>query len=146
MRNNIFSKMPPNWAVCMQADCPLHEDCLRYRAFEVINERYTQQRCVLPSARSDRGCRYHVPFAKVPVAWGMRTTLSGIRDDMARQMRPYIKAYFKSHSTYYRYYNGRYPISPKRQEAIRRIFKRFGLNPDHVRFDRVEEDYFFPRS
>lgn len=146
MENNIFSKMPVNWAVCMQTECSLHEDCLRYRTLESICARYTRQSCVLPSARDDKGWRYHVPFVKVPVAWGMHTTLSGVRDEDAARMRPLIKAHFGSHSTYYRYYNGRYSISPKQQQAIRRIFKRFGYNPDSVRFDRVEEDYFFPRS
>ena len=105
MENNIFSKKPVNWTVCTQADCPLHERCLRYQAFEYINSRHTQQRCVLPSARNDRGCRYHVPFAKVPVAWGMHEMLDGIQKDDAQQMRASLEKYFKSHSTYYRYYN-----------------------------------------
>ena len=130
----------------MQADCPLHEGCLRYHAYEFINGRHTRQSCVLPSARSDKGCRFHIPYAKVPVAWGMRTTLLGVKEDDARQMRPLIKALFRSRSTYYRYYNGRFPISPRQQQAIRRIFQRFGYDPERVRFDRTEEDYFFPRS
>ena len=146
MENNIFSKMPANWVVCMQTECPLHEDCLRYRTFEVINARHTRQQCVLPSARNDKGCRYHTPYAKVQVAWGMRTTLADIKENDATQMRPLIKELFGSHSTYYRYYNGRYPISPRRQQDIRLIFKHFGYSSDSVRFDRVEEDYFFPRS
>lgn len=146
MENSIFSKLPANWAVCMQADCPLHEDCLRFQTFGIINSRYTQQRCVLPSARSGQKCRYHIPFAKVTVAWGMRELLSGVRGGDAKQMRKRIKAHFKSRSTYYRYYNGRYPISPTQQRAIRRIFKSFGYNPESVRFDRVEEDYYFPHS
>lgn len=146
MENELSSKMPVNWTVCMQADCPWHEGCLRYRAFECVNTRHKQQRCVLPSARSDNGCRFHIPFAKVPVAWGMRKLLVGVKESDAEQMRACIKACFKSHSTYYRYYNGRYPISPQQQQAIRRIFQRFGYNPDSVRFDRVDMDYFFPRS
>ena len=146
MENTDFSKMPVNWTVCTQAECPRHEGCLRYRAYEFINGRHTRQSCVLPSARSDMGCRFHIPYAKVPVAWGMRTTLSGVREDDARRMRPLIKALFRSRSTYYRYYNGRFPISPRQQQAIRRIFQCFGYNPEHVRFDRIEEDYFFPRS
>ena len=146
MENIIFSKMPTNWAVCAQADCPLHEDCLRFQTFEIVNAHHTQQRCVLPSARGKKGCRYHIPFAKVPVAWGMRNLLSGVKESDAEQMRAGIKACFSSHSTYYRYYNARYPISPAQQQAIRRIFKRFGYNPDTVRFDRIEQDYFFPQS
>lgn len=146
MENNIFSKTPTNWAVCMQADCPLHEGCLRYQTFEFINARHTQHRCVLPSARDGKGCRYHIPFAKVPVAWGMRELLSDIKKSDADEMRACIKALFRSHSTYYRYYNARYPISPAQQQAIRRIFKRFGYDPEAVHFDHVEQDYFFPQS
>ena len=146
MENNIFAKMPVNWTVCMQADCPQHDDCLRYHAFEHINTRHTQQRCVLPLARGGKGCRYHIPFAKVPIAWGMRNLLSAVRDSVIQEMRTSIKAYFKSHSTYYRYFNARYPISPAQQQAIRRIFKRFGYSPDSVHFYRVEEAYFIPRS
>ncbi|MBQ9286243.1 MAG: hypothetical protein IJ209_08195 [Bacteroidaceae bacterium] len=146
MENNIFSKMPVNWTVCMQADCPLHGGCLRYQAFEHIKTLYSRQSCVLPSARDEKGCRYHIPFVKVQVAWGMRELLSDIKKSDARQMRAHIKALFRSHSTYYRYYNGHYSISPRQQQAIRRIFKSFGYDPDCVRFDRVERNYFFPQS
>lgn len=137
--------MPDKWMVCMLNECPRHDTCLRFRAMNIINERHSRQNCVLPSALRDGCCRYFVPDEEVTVAWGMKTLFLYVSAADATRMRPSVKALFKSHSTYYRYYHGRYPISPSRQQTIRRIFERFGCNPAAVRFDRVEQSYFFPQ-
>ena len=134
---------PTDWTVCLRTDCPRGSECLRRKMVEEMTERVVCQSCIMPTAYTDEGCAQFAEAQPVRVAWGMKRLLSRVRPWHFGPMKQELEDYFGSHSTYYRYRNGLYPISPKRQAWIADLLRRYGYDDAPV-FDHCETTCFFP--
>lgn len=144
MKELNYSDIPHTWAVCFQNDCPMAQQCLRYHAAQLLPADKKTHNTVLQTARNDESCQLYVADQPVKVAYGMTKLFSGLKPLAASDLRQQVEVVFGSRTQYYRYREGRYPISPKQQALIADIFARNGLSAD-LKFDRIEEKYYFPR-
>lgn len=110
---------------------------------EQIPERIVCQSCIMPTAYTDEGCAQFADAQPVRVAWGMKQLLKSVRPWHFGPMKQELEDYFGSHSTYYRYWNGLYPISPKRQAWIAELLRRYGYEKPPV-FDRYKTTCHYP--
>ena len=144
MKEISYSDVPRNWAVCFQADCPLAANCLRHHAAQLVPSNVLTRHTVLPTARTADGCRLFVEDAPVCIARGMTRLFDGLESWQAQKLRKSVIACFGCRAHYYRYRNGRYPITPEQVSRIQRIFQQFDKNCK-PRFDEVTESYYFPK-
>ena len=133
-----YSKIPYNWAMCYLSECSRKDECLRYQV--CLSTQCTKNQCVLPTALRKGECPYFHPIRKVRVAIGFRNIFSEVKERDHSAIRRKIANYLGRGGTYYRYRNGERELSPKQQEWIRQLFRRYGYT-DEVVFDRYETIY-----
>ncbi len=137
--------IPRTWALCYQEGCAMRKKCLRYIIRKNMAENMEEHLCVLPSSRADgKTCSHFVEDKKYWMAWGMRQTFSNVSIPHHKLMKKELEKYFRSHSTYYRYFNGERPLTPEQQQWVEALLHKYGYEgPAH--FDRVEETFNFRR-
>ena len=158
MKELTFSDIPHNWAICYDAACPLAKQCLRHHAAMLAPDTLLEHNTVLSAARlsaqdstaeeqqqteADHVCRAYVADEPVTLAYGMRNLFNDIHPFEVRGLRQQVQAVFGEKSHYYRYREGRYPITPKQQTRVADIFLRHGYTKA-IKFDRYEVQYYFP--
>ncbi|MBQ7572505.1 MAG: hypothetical protein IJT19_09755 [Bacteroidaceae bacterium] len=143
MSNLNFSDAPRNWEVCLREGCPKGETCMRRLLVARMPKQTVSRPCIMPTAYTDEGCRQYAEAQPVTVAWGMKQLLNGVSPWHFGAMKQELEDYFGSHSTYYRYWNGRYPIGPERQAWIADLLRRYGYTAQPV-FDHTETAVYFP--
>lgn len=139
-----YSDIPDQWALCMQADCPMASRCLRYHAASVLPKHVRQHVMVLPSARTADGCKSFVADQPQQVAYGMSRITEGMNPWLARDVHADLFELFGSRATFYRKSYGS-PIAPDMQERVAAVLRSHGVSAP-PRFDRVEEAYYFPEG
>ena len=137
-----FSDIPHDWAICVQHDCPLAGSCLRHHAGTLAPDDLKHRDCVLPGARSADGCALFVEDQPVRLAHGMKGLLAGVSYKDVHALHKHLYGIFGSTSQYYRYRDGRWPISPRQQERVAALFRKFGFKGE-PRFDSYSEGYYF---
>lgn len=142
MTNLTFSDVPRRWAVCFQNECPMKEECLRWRAGQVAPERVQALMCVTPNTRRGDKCPRLVPARPVRLAWGMTRLFKRVPWYMVQALREEIIPIFGSRRQFYRYRLGRWVISPKKQEQVAAVFRRFGFE-EEPQFDVTKEGLGF---
>ena len=137
-----FSDVPRNWAICYQTDCPLAESCLRRHVATLAPANLQHHECVLPAARKGESCNCFVENRPLRLAHGMKGLLVGIGYEQGIVLRNHLFKIFGSRSQYYRYYRGRWPISPRQQERVAALFRQLGLERE-PKFDTYDNGYYF---
>ena len=141
-----FSDVPRDWALCFQHDCPLVAFCLRHHAATLAPADLRKHNCVLPGARTGDGrCALFVEDKPVRMARGMETMLRGWSQWDAMPVRHALEGVFGSRAQYYRYRSGRWPVTPHQQQRVAAVFRRYGITAE-PHYDRITEEYFFPRD
>ena len=158
MKELTYSDIPHNWAICFDATCPLASQCLRHHAAKLAPDTLLEHNTVLPVARfvaqdspadaqqqteTESVCRAYVADAPVTLAYGMRNLFDEVHPYEVRALRQLVQMVFGQQSHYYRYREGRYPITPKQQARVEDIFLRHGYTKA-PKFDRYEVQYHFP--
>ncbi|MBQ7461007.1 MAG: hypothetical protein IJS63_01955 [Bacteroidaceae bacterium] len=138
-----YSDAPSGWAVCLQDDCPLREGCLRYAVGRLMPEGTLQHNMVLPAARQGDQCRLFATSEPVQIAYGMRQMLPRAANGNIRALRQELYDVFGSTPQFYRYRDGRYPITPEQQARIAELFQKHGIAEKPL-YDRTSKEYFFP--
>ena len=137
-----FDQVPDRWAVCLMADCPKGENCLRRRAALLAPQTMKKHTAVMPAARKGETCSMYVSTEPVRMAWGMTRTFQKLKPYVHQEIQPKLEAYFGSHTTYYRYFNGLRPISPKQQAWVAALLQKLGKDYQ-PQFDREEVTFDF---
>ena len=143
MKTLSYSDAPKDWAVCMQADCPMADSCLRRSVALMMPASVKERLCVMPSARKGDKCKLFATNQPVRLAWGMTRLFEHVRWQDKRAMRQDLIAIFGERMRYYRFRKGRWPLSPDMQAAIARVMKDYGY-AEEPRFDHTELCYYFP--
>ena len=130
------------YTVCLAAECPLREHCLRWRVGEQMPDSVRFYTCVNPLHEdvATQQCPEYRPDEKVTFARGM---VSLFNDDMPRRLEPAVRYAIigkTCRTYYYEYRNGQRVIPPRLQLFIRDTFLREGWTAP-VHFDTYFEDY-----
>ena len=140
-----FSDIPSYWAICFQSDCPLAATCLRHRAAMLAPADLRHHECVLPGARSGDTCHSFVEDRPVRLAYGMKGLLPRVTSEEGMALRQRLYSIFGSTTQFYRYRNGRWPISPRQQARVAALFRKAGFKKE-PHFDEYTEGYYFERE
>ena len=143
MNNFNYSDAPRNWEVCLREGCPKGDSCLRRLLVSSMPKTVISRPCIMPTAYTDDGCRQYAEAQPTRVAWGMKQLLAKVSPWHFGPMKQELEEYFGSHSSYYRYWNARYPISPAQQEWIAGLLRRYGYTEPPT-FDRIETVIHYP--
>jgi len=138
-KNIDYSEMPANYTVCWHSNCPMADDCLRHLATEHLDEGKSEVPSVnLRAVKPESGrCHMQRPTKKVKYAYGMHRIYRNVR--VCDKERLYTDIWAKLGNTmYYRYRNGKRPITPEVQELVATAFRKYGYT-EPVEFDRVAE-------
>ena len=136
------SQIAPSWLYCFNAQCPMHDNCLRFlSALEMPADR-DNGRAVYPNALKNGQCRFYRKDEKVMLATGFVVKDNPRVSSMFVEMRRRISNYLGGNGTYYLYRNGKKWLSPQQQEDIRNIFRNAGYT-DEVVFEKTKETYDF---
>ena len=131
--------MPADYTVCWHSTCPMAGNCLRHLASEHIGpEKRTVWSVNLGAISPESGeCPMQRPVRWVQNAYGMRRIYQNVRVGDKEMLYHTIWSAL-GNSMYYRYRNGRRPITPEVQTVVAEAFRRFGYTKP-VAYDRMEE-------
>ena len=126
--------IPSGYALCFNSDCAKKENCMHYQAALVADVRDKGQ-AVYPAAWRDCKCRCYSEKRLVQNAWGFSQLYENIPKFMRAEARRRVSALFGSgNGPYYRAHHGENMLSPKEQEEIMEVLKKFG-STEGVKFD-----------
>ena len=139
----IFKKKAiSGYTVCFAEQCPLKEQCLRWKVGEQMPNTQSHYDCVNQHYQ-DVGTEHCSLFRnkeKVQFAKGMMHIFN---DKMPRRLEPAVRyGLISKHcrTYYYEYRKGERLMSPAIQEEIRNLFRNEGWQ-EEVHFDSYIEDY-----
>ena len=139
----IFTKKASEgYIVCQVGQCPLREQCLRWKVGEQMPDSVRYVTLVNPRLQGvgANGCPEFREARKVRFAKGMLGIFTG---DMPRRVEPAVRQAIISQTCrtyYYEYRKGQRLIPPALQQVICEAFRREGWSGE-VKFDSYIEDY-----
>lgn len=135
-------KVPANFLCCLSTTCPKAGGCLRHLAGTTCDP---DRECVpslnpnYPSAGT-ADCRAFRSTEKLRYGRGMTRMFDEIPLRKAKDLKRRVVEYFGAGRFYNYLVKGRYPVTPKDQEGVARLFAKAGIADPPV-FDAYEEDY-----
>lgn len=138
-----YTRVPYDYAHCFRHDCPRADTCLRHLAALHAPADVKTVQCINPAAwpADSDPCPYHRPTKKITLAWGVTHLTTGILPHLAVAIERDVR-HLWPHTTYARIRHRERPITPDKQEQIRRIFAYYapGSTPT---YDRITQEYEF---
>lgn len=136
-------KMPADYALCFNKQCPLHEHCVHY----VVGQQAPRIRpfgpAVYPWALSDGQCEMYREYVPVQMAWGFAHLYDCLPRHLRSAARYSVQNYFsRGAGPYYRYHHGERKLGPQQQQEIIAIVMRYG-STQTPHFDHYELSYDF---
>lgn len=136
-----FSKVPHNYTLCLNRECPKAATCLRQLVEQEITENTKYLVIINPKhqATLTGDCPYYRSSTKVSFAKGFINLLDNLSTNQVRKVIPLLIGQF-SRRTYYRVRKGERLLSLSEQKAVLNILKRCGINGKQE-FDAYVEEY-----
>lgn len=136
-----FEKVPFNYAMCLNAQCPLSSTCLRRLAAESAPDTLVTWSIISPKylANTKGKCPQYRDKQKVTYAKGFLRMLGNIPLKQVKTVQGELIALL-GQRTYYRCRKGERLLSPAEQKQIIRIVHQCGITTP-LDFDFYEEDY-----
>ena len=135
-------RVPPSFAVCFLADCPLADKCLRRLVGENMPDNRLFGPAVYPSARTTDGCTMFREAKKVCAAYGFSRLFADVKYNDLKKLRNEVYSLLEGRRNYYRYNSGEILVMPSMQEDIQNLFNKFGYS-EKVVFDNYCDVYEF---
>ena len=134
-----FSEMPHDYVVCWHGNCPMAENCLRHMAARQLPQnRHIVKSVNLCAVNPESGtCPMQRPVQWVKNAYGMHNIYRDVRFGDKEMLYHTIWSAL-GNTMYYRYRNGKRPITPEIQATIASAFQSFGYT-EPVPYDRIVE-------
>lgn len=136
-----FSKVPYQYSLCLDRQCPKASTCLRQVAEQNAPDDLYAWSIIRPShLESLKGdCPYFTPCEKTRFAKGFIGILNNLPHKQMLEIISYLMEHF-GRRTYYRVRKGERPLSPAEQRQVLSILKRHGVaHPKE--FDTYFEDF-----
>ena len=135
-----FNKIPDWWPLCPGYNCPQKETCLRHQAFQQTPKGVDRWPCILPTVLEEAACSYFQESVTMRMARGFTKLYQQLTSlDARHNIRLALTNHFGSKGTYYRYRDGERQLTPEQQEAVARIFRRYGFQGE-ITFDEYTEE------
>lgn len=141
MDEQLLRERAKHYLVCYYEPCERREHCLRWLAGPHVPETERVQTCVNVKNKEVREGR--CPFYRPDVTVQMKRGFTRLYDDMPRRMSTAIRLELDAHyghTMYYRYRNGKLPITPDMQRHIAEVCRRHGWTAEPV-YDETTEEY-----
>lgn len=141
-KNLMIQKAMNGYTVCFNEQCPLHEQCLRWRVGQQMPQDVEVCQCVNPhfeGVATDQ-CPMYRSDEKVRWAKGMTKIFT---DDMPKKVEKAVRQALEiryNRTYFFEYRNGTRLIHPDMQEEIRNLFRQNGWT-EEVQFDEFVESY-----
>ena len=138
----LRQKAEDGYTVCYIADCPHHNECLRYLVGQHGQTRSRVVMAVNPMNNEVQAghCPMYRFAGKQRMARGMTRMLTlDMPGRVEKGIRQELFQYF-GRTNYYEYRKGVRLISPEQQQEIANIFQAYGWN-EPPQFDDFVEDY-----
>ena len=136
-----FAKVPYQYAMCLNRQCPQANTCLRQLTEQSVPENIEHWVIISPKllANIKGDCPHYRSNTKVRYAKGFMNILENLPH---KQMKPVTSLLINrfSQRTYYRIRKGERLLSPLEQKSILDILKKCGLTGTQE-FDGYVEDY-----
>lgn len=138
-----FKDVPAGYQICFNAECPMREACLRWKAGQKVTAEKKWGPAIYPTAlEADGTCQYFHKMEPKRMAWGFDQLFYNVlaRDD--KSLRTDLKKYLGGKTPYYRYHRGDKLLTPEQQAWIIRRFESAGYTKD-LEFDGYVTTYDF---
>lgn len=145
MQQLSYSLAPHDWAICFQHDCPLANSCLRHAVALLAPAHLTHHVTVLPAAREGDHCSLFATSEPIRIARGMKHLILRTYSEKVTAIRHGLYDIFGSKSSYYRYRDGDYDITPEQQARIAALFRKHGAAVE-PQYDHTALTYYFPKA
>lgn len=133
-----LSDVPRNFALCLNADCPLSGQCLHYIVRTMIPEDELILHVYNPEAvKGGEDCEHFRNQTPVRYAYGFEGMQAHMLPGQYAMFRDTLIACFSRNRFFVRR-RGEFPISPREQAYIRGVLEQVGADPS-LEFDRYEE-------
>lgn len=141
-KEELFRKKANTYIVCFNEGCRMHQECLRWQVGQYVDEDSRMVTCINPRYKlAAEGCCDEYRSAS-PVSMPI-----GMKQKFYLNMPKHIERKIKSslieescRSTYYKYHNGKLPITPSLLSLIETIARSSGWNGP-LEFDDEVIDY-----
>jgi len=138
-----IQKMPADYALCFNQQCPLHEHCMHYVVGQQASHIRSFGPAVYPWALHDGQCELYRECAPVQIAWGFTHLYDFVPRNLWTAARYSVRHYFsQGYGTYYRYHHGERKLTPQQQQDVIAIVMRYGSTKEPL-FDHYEEAFDF---
>ena len=136
-----FEKVPYQYAMCLNRQCPQAETCLRQLAEQCVPADLQHWVIISPKllATVKGDCPHYRPSAKVRYAKGFIKALENRPYKQLQAAISTLMGYF-GRRTYYRSRKGERLLTPSEQQHVVNIFTKYGAATP-IEFDAYEEDY-----
>jgi hypothetical protein len=140
---NPNEKVPNNYTLCTQSDCPKAANCLRHVAVAMMPAEVERWQIVSPAylAQVEGECPMYRSAEKVQYARGFVRMMSAMTVQQAHTVKDSIIATFGM-AMYYRMRKGTRLITPTEQETIYNLLEQQGIT-ERPAFDAYTEDYLW---
>ena len=135
-----FSEVPSWYALCLNHECPMRENCLRYLAGTHAPDSLETAVCVMPQTLKEGKCNLFDEKKVVMWAAGFSHLYDRVLKDDFTPMRKTITDYLHGAKFYYQYLRGERPLSPEQQLWLKDYVADKGYE---VEFDRYFEGYVY---
>ena len=135
------TKVPTDYALCLNRKCPLASSCLRQLVEQCVTNTSEFWTIVSPKriASQQGDCAYYRSSVKVQFAKGFVDILGNLQNKQTKYVIARLINLF-SRRTYYRIRKGERLLSPDEQQKVLAIFKEYGANGS-LEFDSYVKDY-----
>lgn len=136
----LFREKAEHYIVCYNDACQRHEHCLRHLVAPYVAETVRVKECVNPTNAEVRaGC---CPFFKSDAPMKMGRGFTHLYDNMPKKMGTVIRKELDAtlgHNAYYKYRNGKLPVTPDIYERIAEVCRNNGWTEPPVFDTEVDE-------
>ena len=131
-----YETMPEHYLLCFNDECPLANNCLHRIAAQSGQQKDELVWAVNPKQCCGESCRHYMENKVVTMAYGMVDSFHEVKADDIAALRNTLINHF-GRGSYYLRRNGLRAITPKEQQYIDSVFRKFGYK---VKYDRTEEE------
>lgn len=136
----IYTNIPTNYPLCLHADCPKAETCLRQLAFRQQAELGTYLRLVNPTKCTKQDdCPYYADNRPVRFAKGFTNFQKQMYPGQYDKFMTMLICHF-GRNAYFMRRRGETILPPKEQEVIKNALKRSGIT-QAMEFDQYVEGF-----
>lgn len=139
MMNISFKEVPDNYTLCVKADCPMADHCLRQLAMQVLTSRNKIVKIVNPLlTQPSEQCEFYRSAEPQVFARGFEAMKEEMLPRQYKMFMNRLKAKF-GRTGYFERKRGDRLCSPDDIKAIEAVLKELGLQ--HLGFDAYEQLY-----